>query len=133
MVIYSVCFCCRTVSPELKSYALGVLFLLLRLLGENFYQMKHSFQILWVCLNTHTMAFATVPIKCGGGLPELTATRSDDLRPIRTSIDRRCFVVIFIYFHTDKLDQLYRVRLDDTGKQMHMQEVGGIMELRKSK
>lgn len=29
------CFPFRTVSPELKSYALGVLFLLLRLLGEN--------------------------------------------------------------------------------------------------
>lgn len=31
----NLCFPFRTVSPELKSYALGVLFLLLRLLGEN--------------------------------------------------------------------------------------------------
>ena len=34
--LYHLCFSFRTVSPELKSYALGVLFLLLRLLGEYF-------------------------------------------------------------------------------------------------
>lgn len=40
------CFFSRTVSPELKSYALGVLFLLLRLLGKNFEpdeMLKHMF------------------------------------------------------------------------------------------
>lgn len=33
--VFSPFFCVRTVSPELKSYALGVLFLLLRLIGKK--------------------------------------------------------------------------------------------------
>lgn len=40
------CSSLRTVSPELKSYALGVLFLLLRLLGKNFYQIHLYFIVL---------------------------------------------------------------------------------------
>ena len=39
--IGAVCvFFCRTVSPELKSYALGVLFLLLRLIGKTVIQVS---------------------------------------------------------------------------------------------
>lgn len=48
------CFSFRTVSPELKSYALGVLFLLLRLLGKNlFHQITHLYFIAQVWIMQH--------------------------------------------------------------------------------
>lgn len=48
------CFSFRTVSPELKSYALGVLFLLLRLLGKNFFhQITHLYFIAQVWIMQH--------------------------------------------------------------------------------
>lgn len=69
-------------------------------------------------------AFATV----GGGLPELTATRFNNLV---IDANTRLDLVLFISTKgTYKSDQPYSIRVDDTGKTNAHSGVGGVMKLR---
>lgn len=102
--IYYICLSFRTVSPELKSYALGVLFLLLRLLGKSIYQIAHSF---YCCCQGSVSA--QCPLNCK--YVEVYHSLLEHVW-ILLFMQMQDFILSISKCWTDKFDQSYSITLE---------------------